>query len=115
MKRGTIILTPFPFTDLTKNKVRPALVVSSNKRNDNDVIIAFISSVLDSINLKETDILLDSKETSFKETGLKSTSIIRTDKLATIDKKIILGELGNINSDLKRKVDKYLMLVLDLN
>ena len=45
MKRGTIILTPFPFTDLTKNKVRPALVVSSNKRNDNDVIIAFISSV----------------------------------------------------------------------
>ena len=73
MKRGTIILTPVPFTDLTKNKVRPALVVSSNKRNDNDVIIAFISSVLDSIKLKETDILLDSKETSFNETGLKST------------------------------------------
>ena len=115
MKRGTIILTPFPFTDLTKNKVRPALVVSSNKRNDNDVIIAFISSVLDSIKLKETDILLDSKETSFNETGLKSTSIIRTDKLATIDKKIILGELGNINSDLTRKVDTYLKLVLDLN
>jgi len=115
MKRGTIILTPFPFTDLTKNKVRPALVVSSNKRNDNDVIIAFISSVLDSIKLKETDILLDSKETSFNETGLKSTSIIRTDKLATIDKKIILGELGNINSDLIRKVDTYLKLVLDLN
>ena len=115
MKRGTIILTPFPFTDLTKNKVRPALVVSSNKRNDNDVIIAFISSVLDSIKLKETDILLDSKETSFNETGPKSTSIIRTDKLATIDKKIILGELGNINSDLIRKVDTYLKLVLDLN
>ena len=115
MKRGTIILTPFPFTDLTKNKVRPALVVSSNKRNDNDVIIAFISSVLDSIKLKETDILLDSKETSFNETGPKSTSIIRTDNLATIDKKIILGELGNINSDLIRKVDTYLKLVLDLN
>ena len=59
--------------------------------------------------------MLDSKETSFNETGLKSTSIIRTDKLATIDKKIILGELGNINSDLTRKVDTYLKLVLDLN
>ena len=59
--------------------------------------------------------MLDSKETSFNETGPKSTSIIRTDKLATIDKKIILGELGNINSDLIRKVDTYLKLVLDLN
>lgn len=115
MKRGTIILTPFPFTDLTRNKVRPSLVVSSNKRKDSDVIIAFISSVIDSKNLSETDVLLDSKEISFKETGLKTTSIIRTDKLATIDKKIILGELGNIESELLRKVDENLKLVLDLN
>ncbi len=115
MKRGTIILTPFPFTDLTRNKVRPSLVVSSNKRKDSNVIIAFISSVIDSKNLSETDVLLDSKEISFKETGLKTTSIIRTDKLATIDKKIILGELGNIESELLRKVDENLKLVLDLN
>lgn len=32
MKRGTIILTPFPFTDHSKNKVKPALIVSSNNR-----------------------------------------------------------------------------------
>jgi mRNA-degrading endonuclease toxin of MazEF toxin-antitoxin module len=115
MKRGKIILTPFPFTDLTKNKVRPALVVSSDRRKDNDVIIAFISSVLDSINLFGTDILLDSKEMSFKETGLKTTSIIRTDKLATIDKKIILGELGSIDKELIKKVDEKLKVVLELN
>ena len=113
MKRGTVILTPFPFTDLSKNKVRPALVVSSNKRKDNDIIIAFISSVID-INLSETDILLDSKEVFFKETGLKTSSVIRTDKLATIDKKIILGELGNIDIELIRKVDDHLKVVLDL-
>ena len=34
MKRGTIILTPFPFTDLSNSKVRPALVISTDKRND---------------------------------------------------------------------------------
>lgn len=114
MKRGTVILTPFPFTDLTKNKVRPALIVSSNKRKDNDIIIAFISSVLDSVNLSGTDILLDSKEMYFKETGLKTTSVIKTDKLATIDKKIILGELGSIDKELVRKVDENLKVVLDL-
>ncbi|MBK8382509.1 MAG: type II toxin-antitoxin system PemK/MazF family toxin [Ignavibacteria bacterium] len=88
MKRGTIILTPFPFTDLSKNKVRPALIVSSNNRKDNDVIIAFISSVVEPDNLSQTDILLDSKDIIFKETGLKTTSVIRTEKLATIDKKL---------------------------
>lgn len=115
MKRGTIILTPFPFTDLSKNKVRPALIVSSNNRKDNDVIIAFISSVIEPDNLSQTDILLDSKDIIFKATGLKTTSIIRTDKLATIDKNIILGELGNIDMELIKRIDENLKIVLDLN
>lgn len=115
MKRGTIILTPFPFTDLTKNKVRPALLVSSDKRKDNDVIIAFISSVVDLSNLSLTDILLDTRDEYFKDTGLKTTSIIRTDKLATIDKNIILGELGRLNKEMIKKVDENLRLVLELN
>lgn len=88
MKRGDIKLTPFPFTDLSKSKVRPALIVSLNNRTNNDLIIAFISSVLDSGNHSKTDILIDSKKLFFKETGLKTSSIIRTDKLATIDKNL---------------------------
>ncbi len=114
MKRGTIILTPFPFTDLSKNKVRPALIVSSNNRKDNDVIIAFISSVVEPDNLTQTDILLDSKDIIFKETGLKTTSVIRTEKLATIDKKIILGELGSIDKQFMNRIDENLKIVLDL-
>lgn len=31
MKLGDIILVPFPFSDLSKSKVRPALVVSNNE------------------------------------------------------------------------------------
>lgn len=114
MKRGTIILTPFPFTDLSKNKVRPALIVSSNNRKDNDVIIAFISSVVEPDNLSQTDILLDSKDILFKETGLKTTSVIRTEKLATIDKRIILGELGSIDKQFMNRIDENLKIVLDL-
>ena len=115
MKRGTIILTPFPFTDLSNSKVRPALVVSSEKRNDNDVIIAFITSVTDVDNSLETNILLNSNESFFKETGLKVSSIIRTDKLATIDKNIILGELGYLNSQLLSTVNEKLRIVLGMN
>lgn len=44
-KQGDIILVPFPFTDLTGTKVRPAIVLSNSQINrSNDVIIAQITS-----------------------------------------------------------------------
>lgn len=39
--KGKIILLPFPFTDLTSAKLRPALVIYEGEK---DVIVAFISS-----------------------------------------------------------------------
>ena len=46
MKTGTIVLTRFPFTDLTSSKRRPAVILSKVNQNDPDVIVGFISSVI---------------------------------------------------------------------
>lgn len=45
-KKGDIILIPFPFTDITTTKQRPALIVSSNQfhHQRNDIIVMAISS-----------------------------------------------------------------------
>ena len=44
MKRGTVVLALLPFTDLTDRKRRPALVVSPETRQGDDLLVAFITS-----------------------------------------------------------------------
>ncbi len=45
-KFGDIMLVPFPFTDQTKTKKRPAVIVSSNAYNQNrpDIVIMAVTS-----------------------------------------------------------------------
>ena len=95
-KFASIVLVPFPFTDLSSSKLRPAMIISDNNNENEDVILAFISTKISndkhSIQLKS-----DSKE--FLLTGLKKTSEIRLDKIATLRKSIILGELGFVSKE----------------
>ena len=47
-KRGDIVLVPFPFTDLSSSKRRPALVISPDDFNTRmqDLVVAVITSQL---------------------------------------------------------------------
>ena len=87
MKQGDLVLVPFPFTDLTGNKVRPALVLVTTSR---DVTLAFITT---QIQWQEpTDLLLMPNGSN----GLKKASLVRLSKLATIDSELVQGRLGEI-------------------
>lgn len=112
MKKGATILTPFPFTDLSDNKIRPAVVISSSARKGDDIIIAFISSVI--TEPSETDLLIRKYHPDFKQTGLKTDSIIKLDKLATINKGIVLGTLGSLSDALIKATNQKLKISLDL-
>lgn len=87
MSKGTIVLVPFPFTDLSGQKVRPALVLHALRGED--CILAFISSV---VSKKKYPFNVPVKASN--RNGLKVDSVVRVDKLATLQKKIIIGELG---------------------
>jgi mRNA interferase MazF len=84
---GAIVLTDFPFTDLSASKRRPALVVSTDNNRRTDLIVAYITSIpraeLDSIAIAPA-----------AGNGLKVPSRVRFDKLATISKDIIAGRIG---------------------
>jgi mRNA interferase MazF len=114
MTRGKIVLTPFPFTDLTANKVRPAVVVSDSTRIGADLVLAFISSVYDSTRLLPTDELMQTTDADFKMTGLKKNSVFKMDKLATVESSIILGEIGETSPTIQAKLDAKLKIALAL-
>lgn len=102
--KGKIVLVPFPFTDLSFAKLRPALIIHEGKR---DVVVAFISSRIPA-EISDTDVMITSKHPAFKRTGLKTDSAIKLDKIATILKELIVGELGEIDENLRKEINEKL-------
>jgi mRNA interferase MazF len=113
MERGSIVLTKFPFTDLSSSKRRPALIISRVSSEKPDVIVAFISSVIPE-RLSDTDFVLDVNHKFFPGTGLKKKSVFKMDKLATLDKSIFSGELGSLPSHILRRLNTKLKIALAL-
>ncbi len=108
--RGKFVLIPFPFTDLTVSKLRPALVLYEGKR---DVVVAFVSSRFPD-KAPEPCIKIPKEHDEFKLSGLKVSSIIRIDKLATILKDMVVGELGNAGPNLRDEINRTMREVYRL-
>ena len=114
MRRGAIVLTKFPFTDLSSAKRRPGIIVSGKIGKENDIIIAFISSVIP-LSPETTDYLITTQHKDFSVTGLKKESVIKLDKLSTINLSVISGEIGFVSDITMGEIDNCLKLALGLH
>lgn len=112
-ERGKIILVPFPFTDLSSSKIRPALIISDPKHTDEDISVVFITSML-SKRTQSTDYHIKTTHPDFKQTGLKIASTMRCNKIATLDKKIILGEIGFLSQSIQKAINQKIKLYLGI-
>lgn len=85
--KGDVIVAPFPFSDLTAAKKRPALVIAT--LTGDDVLLCQITSktVSDSYAIAITD-------ADFVSGGLHQDSNIRPNRLFTADANIILYRAG---------------------
>lgn len=105
MKKGDIVLIPFPFTDLLGNKNRPAVILIDS---EDDVTVCFITTQLKwqsgfDISIQPSDL-----------NGLKKTSLVRLNKFATIDKDLIIGRLGILDDNTIDLLNRNLMEILKL-
>lgn len=105
MKKGDIVLIPFPFTDLSGSKNRPALIlIESNE----DITVSFITT---QVRWQENyDVILEPT----LENGVKKISLIRLRKIMTIDKELVIGKLGHLHHLKIEEVNRNLIRLLDL-
>lgn len=106
MKRGSIVLLPFPFSDLSALKVRPAVVVSPPYPSD-DLIVVALSSVAGAIRLGEFPIV------NWQEAGLLHPSFAKR-AMASVSDNIVRRELGSLSDQDLRQLDAALRLWLGL-
>jgi mRNA interferase MazF len=100
--KGTLVLVPFPFTDFSTTKLRPALVLLDH---DPDIVIAFISSKIPE-SPSPAGIVLTRSMPDFSKTGLKTDSVIRLDKITTIIKTMVTGTIGELPQEIRSEVNR---------
>ena len=112
--KNSIVLVPFPFDDFSATKVRPALCLTSEIGVHQQIIVAFISSNVNSKG-EEFDILLKKEDEISKGTGLIVDSVIKLHRIVTIPKRIIKRKLGEANPVLSKIVKTNLINIFELN
>jgi mRNA interferase MazF len=104
LMKGDIVVLPFPFSDLSKSKRRPALVAAS--LTGDDLILCQITSETRRDNYS---VSLEAKD--FKKGKLDIKSMLRPNKIFTADKSIIVYKIGTLKETKTKKVEKELVKI----
>lgn len=93
-----IVLIPFPYSDLTGAKLRPALIISNELLNKTkDRICCLITT-----NSRKKDVLI--LKDSFESGKLPFDSWIRPYRLFTINEEIVRKKLAKLNKEFYKRV-----------
>lgn len=110
-KPAEIWLVRFPFSDLTSTKVRPALVLAVHRQ---EVIILGIFSKIPTGELRESWVLIEATHSDFSQTGLRKTSLVRADKIATVSQSVFQQKLGVLPANILSLVYEALKKALNI-
>jgi mRNA interferase MazF len=112
LKRGDVVLTLFPNSDLKTAKSRPALIVQTDNLESGlpQVVVAMITSRTFRAN-HPSRVLIELDSPIGKTSGLLTDSVVMTDNLATISEIAIDRVIGKIPMG---EVDKALKHTLGL-
>ncbi len=99
-----VVVVPFPFTDRTTSKRRPALVLS-NAHHFNQAVGQSVLAMITSA--KNSDWPLDKEIVDLDSAGLPSASIVRM-KLFTLDDQLIIRKAGVLSNKDQQNISNSL-------
>jgi mRNA interferase MazF len=109
-QRGDVLLVPFPFSDLSAAKVRPAVVISSRQYHSTqpDILLAAITS-----KVSAAPGLLDYPLSDWRSAGLRYPSAFKP-VVFTLEPGRVIHRVGKLTTADLAEIDGRLRLALDL-
>lgn len=102
---GSVILVPFPFSDLSQSKLRPAVVLADAGRGDFVLCQVTSKPYADSL-------AVELSAAAFASGSLQRTSYARPGKLFTASGKLIVREVGALRTELLDRIIERVIEVL---
>lgn len=102
---GKVILVPFPFSDLSQSKLRPAVILADAGRGDWILCQITSSPYGDSHSISITD-------ECFSHGSLRIQSFARPGKLFTASSSLMLSEAGMLEENVARRIIRAIIELL---
>jgi mRNA interferase MazF len=102
---GKVILVPFPFSDFSQSKLRPAVVLADAGRGD--WILCQVTS-----NPYGDPSAISITDECFNQGSLRISSFARPGKLFTASFGLILSKVGNPKANVARQIIKAIIMIL---
>lgn len=113
LRRGNIVLVPFPYSNLRGMKRRPACVVSADVYNDGaDVMVAMVTS---SRERWQSPGLGDVVISEWAAAGLRAPTTVRAGRILVIEQRLVGATLGTLSPVALGAVDEALRMVFGLH
>ena len=112
LSKGDLVLVPFPFSDFSQTKLRPAVILWVDSKGE-DVTLCFISSQTP-VQTSGDEFVIHSNDPEFSLTGLKLTSKVKVSKIITIERKLLRRRLGKLGEQQLNLLNQTLAKVFDL-
>lgn len=115
MKRGDVVLVLVPFVGASGAKLRPALVVQSDRLNGmiRETIIAAVTSNLSNV-YQPHQLLIDISTPDGAASGLLMDSAVRCERLHTVPQADVQQTIGQLPPALMARVDDCLKSALGI-
>ena len=114
--RGDVVLVAVPHSSGQPGKIRPALVVQSDRNNQRvqDTIVALITTTTRRAQLEPTQFLIEVASPAGQQSGLLHDSAVKCERLHTLLQSQVQRKIGSLPATTMQRINDCLKASLEI-